>query len=90
MRQASRHASGEPSCVSRQRITWALVYIVQYTVQGCPTLLDYWPKNLGLKRTKGPNSEKLKNFNFNHLYNIYEYCNLIKILEVVTTPFCSM
>ena len=55
--------------------------------QGSPNFLDYWPNNLGLKPSKGPNSEKLKFFNFNHFLNIYEYCNLIKILEVGTTPF---
>ena len=43
---------------------------------GSPDLLDYWPKILGLKPSKGPNSEKLKNFNFNQFFNIYEYAVL--------------
>ena len=26
-------------------------------IQGCPTFIDYWPNNLGLKPNKGPNSK---------------------------------
>ena len=65
-------------------------------IQGYPHFLGYWPNNLGLKTTKGPNS---KNFKFNHflytvnsiiLYCFNNFATLSKIQRIMYKHYLTL